>query len=499
MTRQEAIDIGRNDLLKFGRLITPKMFYLKSPKFHEEIAEIIMDREKRQILIEAPRGTGKSSIAVITCLHHAIYDKGDKFIILQSKTRPEAIRRLRKIKNILEYGQNFREIYGYCGQEVATIWREDEIQTTIGAYRVTIKALGTGQPMRGLLEDDTRVTLYYLDDPDDEDNTKTKESMEHNFDKFLGNKAGLDNRNGRVIVIGTPIRQGCIVELLRGTKSWETRHYEIEDEEGNLLWAEMYPKSRIEALKEEHRELGKMSKFYSEYMCKIVGEEDQLFKDEYLQYWDGRVEISPEGKFLRLTHLNGVEIEERIVPVTIFMGVDPASSVRQTADFSVVMLVAYDKDRNIYVLSYYRKRVSPVELANKILDLGVYYKPEKAGIETVGYQEMLRDYIRQEMDARGFYISGFERHEGFKPRQEKSSRLEQLHPFFYNRKVYLRKEMNEFRDELLMYPRGKHEDTIDSFYYATRRMYEPEHAVKVEKDELKYFLNTETEQSWMAV
>ena len=64
-------------------------------------------------------------------------------------------------------------------------------------------------------EDDTHITLYYLrDDPDDEDNCKTKEGMEDNFWNFLF-KSGLDKRTGRCAIVGTQITEGCIVARVR--------------------------------------------------------------------------------------------------------------------------------------------------------------------------------------------------------------------------------------------------------------------------------------------
>ena len=33
--------------------------------------------------------------------------------------------------------------------------------------------------------------------------------------------------------------------------------------------------------------------------------------------------------------------------------------------------------------------------------------------------------------------------------------------------------MNELKDELLMFPRGKHDDLLDGLYYATKNNYPP--------------------------
>lgn len=428
--------------------------------------------------------THNSTKTISKSLHHAVYGEGDKFIIIQSKARPEAINRLTKIKNILEYSPEFRDLYGYCGESIAEVWREDKITTRIGNSRVTIKALGTGQQVRGALEDDTRITLYLLDDPDSEENTLTKEQMEKNFDKFLGGIAGLDRRNGRVIVIGTPIRQGCIVDRLRNASGWTSVRYQSYDPQTKEpLWAEMYPYEWLMTKKEELKDLGRISKFYSEYMCEIVGEEDQLFKEEY---WDdrrytGHLETNKfDETFLVISSRNGIECKETI-PVNTFIGIDPASSTKQSADYFVVFPVAMDSKKEIYCLPFFRGRVTPNEGVDHIMHQLKTVRPKRGGIETTGYQEMLRETVRERMMVEDVYCPGFENKDGYKPRTEKSLRLEQLHPFFIQKKVWIPEEgMQAFIDELLMYPRGKHDDTIDGFYYATRRMYPPDHEIRKE-------------------
>lgn len=517
MTQEEiklqVIKERANDLILFARTITPVRFKLPTPKFHYEVSEMLMDRTKEQTAIQAPRGFAKSTLAVAMCLHHAIYDKGDKVIVIQSKTRPEAMNRLADIKNIISYSTSYVNIYGYAGQEIATTWREDKVKTIINGNTVVFKAIGTGQPARGMLEsgvtekegvvdvDITRITLYYLDDADDEDNTVTKEQMAKNWDKFQGSKEGLAV-GGRVIVVGTPIRQGCIIDrIFNDAISWNTRKYQAiwkENGETKLLWEERRDLEWLDNKKREFERDGTISKWYAEYMCEIVGTEDQLFKPEYLQYYEGSLEFERDDAYLRLTEINGNKTDI-VKPVNIFLGIDPASSTKQTADYSVTFPIAYDSNKNIYVLPYYRRRVTPTAHAEQIIETIRTLKPIRGCVETVGYQEMLRQYLRNRLLEEGLNLPGLEIK--FNPRTEKSARLEVLHPLFQNKKIYVSKNMQEFVDELSMYPRGKNDDLLDGLYYATRYLIVPDH-LKEDKeytDEEKMFIEgyRETKQeSW---
>ena len=41
-----------------------------------------------------------------------------------------------------------------------------------------------------------------------------------------------------------------------------------------------------------------------------------------------------------------------------------------------------------------------------------------------------------------------------------------MEPYFAQGKFHMKKDMQELKDELLLYPRGKHDDLLDGLYYA---------------------------------
>ena len=115
-----------------------------------------------------------------------------------------------------------------------------------------------------------------------------------------------------------------------------------------------------------------------------------------------------------------------------------------------------------------------MNLAESIIEYFKIYKPSKVRIESVGYQEMLREYIRQRCEEEKIFISGLEIKES--PRTSKSSRLETMEPYFAQGKMHMKKDMLELKDELLLYPRGKHDDLLDGMYYAMKGIYKPSHS-----------------------
>ena len=115
------------------------------------------------------------------------------------------------------------------------------------------------------------------------------------------------------------------------------------------------------------------------------------------------------------------------------------------------------------------------------------YYATKTRIESVGYQEMLRDYVRSQQ-----YIPGVEIKEN--PRTPKSFRLESLQPMFASGKIYILKKQRELVDELLMYPRSKHDDLLDGLFYSNKNIYPPYHESVSIKNDVSY--REETEIFW---
>jgi phage terminase large subunit-like protein len=449
------------------------MFTVPSPPFHKDLARALTDPTLRKMIFIAPRGFAKSSIvACLWVMWHIFLEPRPKVVILVSKTEGHAIRLLLTIKNALDYSLPLRNVFGYWGEHSAKLWRQNEVVLKDGT---AIICRGTGQQVVGLKHGDQRPTLVVVDDPEDMENTKTAEAMEYNLRWLLQALApSWDPQRGRICVIGTPQHQRCIVETLYDAEGWYSRRWkallgEPMGSEGSL-WPEWHNVSALIKEKESLESIGRLSSFYREYQCEIVGDEDQLFKPNYLRYYDGVLFRSGKYGFMQLKEKNGVQIPalQQVVPVTIFTGIDPASSTSQTSDYSTIVSVAVDKDMNRYILPYFRKRVTPLALADAILSYDKKVKADRTRVESVGYQEMLREFLRSQA-----YIPGLEIKEN--PRTQKSKRLESMEPFFCRGKIHLLKNMQELKDELMLYPRGKHDDLLDALYYSMKGNYPPTH------------------------
>ncbi len=458
-------------MVLFGKICMSNMFAVNSPKFHYEIAEQLLNPDKKQINIVAPRGHAKSSIVGgIFPLHHLMYGEGQKLVVLVSRTQDHAVKLLGLLKDTMDYSEAFRSIFGYWGQHSARSWSKSEIELKDGSMVI---CKGTGQQLRGIKVGNQRPTLIIVDDPEDENNTKTAEAMENNLRWLLQSAVpSLDPMKGRIVIIGTPQHQRCMVETLKGMHGWKNLTFKPDFDKNIALWEDWWSIEKLLEKKKELESINRLSVFYREYACEIVGDEDQLFKADDFRYYDGDF-IRKKGKsYLRITSLDGEKCD-KMVPVNVFTGVDPASSVKRGADYSVIYNLAVDDEDNRYSLPYYRKHATPLTLAEAIVNNFRRYRSEKTRIESVGYQEMLREYVLKRSRDENLFIPGLNIKEN--PRTSKSNRLESLQPIFANHKMFLKEDQQDLINELLLFPRGKHDDLLDGLFYANKGSYIPHH------------------------
>lgn len=286
--------------------------------------------------------------------------------------------------------------------------------------------------------------------------------MDANLNWLLGGAVPAvdDIYTSRIIVIGTVIHKYCMVNRLKTIEGWTKHWYKaIQDNGTDVLWPDRRPLSWLLDEKKGMASIGKASLWYMEYQNEVIAPETQPFKEEYLRYHNYKLRTYPQYRYSELYDQN----TGRKLPVNVYMGIDPASSVESTADFSAIVLLAIDHDKNFYIIDIFHSRVHPMDLAKKIQDMYNKYEPNLVNVETVGYQEMLRDFFRYNK----IYIPGMERKN--QPRTQKSRRILSFQPHFANGVVYLKKEMTGFIDEMIQYnpeKRNNQDDQLDAFYYA---------------------------------
>jgi len=455
-----ALQKLRNNMALFGRYCFPTALRKQTPPFHHEVYSALADDDEKRVLIAAPRGTAKSTVTtLIYPLWRLAFKKSDEdlFIVIISESQAQSINFLSRIKYHLTHSDNFRKTFGDMGPNTASRWTHTDVVLANGTR---IIAVGTGQRVRGFIEGDTRPNLIVVDDFESELNAFTPEARAKNRKWMTEAVIPSLSDDGKICMIGTVISEDCFLYWAKESETWKVLWFSIWDDEEKSIWPERFPKKRILGIKKEFQSVGNLNGFYQEYMNIAQSPDNAPFKPEWIQLHHYDYErINGQNCLVR-----EVGDEKKIKPVDIYCGVDPASSLSARADFFVICAIAVDSDNNKYIIDVYRNRISPAEQPGIIIDMFKKYRPRRMKVETVGYQEALRVAVRDLMREEELYIPGLE--SGVKPRNSKSERLLSLVPMFAKKQFYFRPQDIEPQQEFLSYPKGKHDDVMDSVWTA---------------------------------
>ena len=457
---QRALKKMQSNMALFGRYCFPTALRKQTPPFHHEVYSALADDSTKRVLIAAPRGTAKSTVTtLIYSLWKCAFKTSEEevFIVIISESQAQSINFLSRIKYHLTRSEKFRGIFGNLGPDTAQKWTATDVVLANGAR---IIAVGTGQRVRGFIEGDTRPTHIIVDDFESELNAYTPEARAKNRKWMTEAVIPSLSDEGKICMIGTVISEDCFLYWAKESPAWHTLWYSIWNEDQESLWPERFLKERILQIKEEDSSVGNLNGFYQEYMNIAQSPDNAPFKPEWIQMHHNDFEIRNGQALL----VRKIDDEEKIIPIDVYSGVDPASSLSARADYFVIATIGIDNENNKYVIDIVRDRISPSKQPGLIIDKYIKYKPRRMKIETTGYQEALRVGVRDIMKEKGLYIPGLEK--GVKPRTRKSERLLSMIPMFARKQFYFRPEDIKPQQEFLSYPRGKHDDVMDAIWTA---------------------------------
>ena len=474
--KEKVLQIAYKDLIAFGKLFSPQDFLASAtPPFHREVGKRLLDRENSQLALVLPRDHAKSTLASTAVLHRFLFAQKDspEFICWIGEAQDQACDNLAWIANHIVENP---AIHYYFGDLEGNKWTKNEIILKNGCRMI---AKGTSQRLRGKKQLSTRYTGMILDDFESELNTKTPESRLQikNWVTAAVYPAIDFDKGGFLWCNGTVVHYDSFLNgLLKANQeaintgedySWDVLTYKAILENGQPLWPSRWPLKKLEERKQFYIDSGTPAKFYQEYMNQAKSPEDEIFQEEDITngFYKANLRFDKEADSWYLKHLDG-----RQEYINIYIGVDPASTLGVRNDFSVIMVIGVTAEYDYYVLEYWRKRVLPMECADEIFKIAERYRPiRRINIETIAYQEMLRDYVMKRSKREGVFLPGIEKGiKGYGQQKKKDRLFEGLQPMFKAGAVHLRKDMHEFIGELLDFPKGSHDDCIDAFWLSTQ-------------------------------
>jgi len=390
----------------------------KPPALHEKQVEVLKAlKHNRFNVCVAGRRWGKTSLSIVASFEKAM--AGEKVWVI-FPVYPQAMDSFRVMKSL---ARQFPDEY-ITIREV-----EKRIEFSNGGS-IQIKSADKPERLRGA----GGLSLIVFD----EAAYQSKETWETV-------RPILSDSLGQALFISTPNGMNWFYELYENAKlkdDWKVHHYPTESN----------PNIMPEELFQAREELGSL--VYAQEFNAEFTEVGHMFKREWFKYYDTIAGDDPE-------YILGDEIVKHS-ELSIFGTMDTALSIKETADYSVIMTVGTAPSGKLLVMDVFRARLEAPELLPQIEAKINEYNMSWLGVEDssfgLGIIQMAR---RQGLPIRNL-----------KADKSKTARAVPAAAGVENGSIWFLKNAKwlvEFERELTSFPSsGSHDDMVDALAYAAR-------------------------------
>lgn len=176
--------------------------------------------------------------------------------------------------------------------------------------------------------------------------------------------------------------------------------------------------------------------------------------------------VSEDGDFFTKDMFRFYKPQDRppLDEMRLYAAADLAISTKQTADYSVFVVVGIDRQQNIWLIDLKRGRWNSLGLIDRMFEVQEMYNPELFGIETGQIELTLEPFIQKAEQERGISL----RYEKLRTRgADKGTRARPIQGRMEQGKVYFPTVestpwMSSLINELLKFPLGVNDDQVDA-------------------------------------
>jgi len=426
--RREIIDHNRIDILA-----TAVLGYEVQP-FHLRMLQYQFQHPNSLQL--AFRGAGKTTLCTVTKAIHYLLKDPDLRILIASDIMGDSTAILREIKGHYENGVKLAEVFGpYFDPARVTKWGIEEIDVlprTKFTKEASISCVGADTAVAS-----RHVDVILADDLVVEKNSRTSGRrgklhtwVYQSLDPCLEPPDPHVPHRGEHHRLGTRYHwddhYGHLIEHELA------EHHQIIpalDEKGRSPWPEKYPPEWFEKKK---KIMGTIL-FNSQHLC-----DTEAMKGEIFQYDDCQ------------------QIDDDEIPsgLKIFTGTDLAVGEKKKNDQFAQVAVGVSEKGDYYVLEIYAGHIRFKAQKEKFGEMYKRHDPIRAGIETNGYQAVLKSELKaDDKDYRILPIN---------TSVDKVTRAWKLSALFEDKRVFFRRNMNELIDQLVLFPNYRWDDLFDA-------------------------------------
>lgn len=308
--------------------------------------------------------------------------------------------------------------------------------TNKSGHQLGIRMFGSQTGIRGTRIYGQRPKLAVLDDLVSDQDANSKASLMSIKDTiYKGVNHALDPRHRKVIFCGTPFnKEDPIIEAVE-SGAWDVNVWPIcekfpcTEEEFSGSWEDRFNYQFVKDQYELAEKTGKLPSFYQELMLRISSEEERLVQEDEIRWYERKSLLEKRAAF------------------NFYITTDFATSKKETADFSVISVWAYNANGDWFWVDGICARQTMDHTINDLFRLVQTYKPQQVGIEVTGQQGAFIQWLQNEMVTRNvwFNFASSEKsgNPGIRPITDKLARFNLVVPWFKAGKMYFPKEMKQ--------------------------------------------------------
>lgn len=443
--------ILENNLYKFNKFILEVekgKGNVPLAQVHKDMCQFIDEQKHKKKLLLIPRGHLKSTVVTVGRTLQAIAANPSTRILIANATYANACSFLTEVKRHLKFNEKIHMFWGDLSQD-AERWSENSITLAASKKKEpTVIAMGVESNLTSQHYD-----LIIMDDLVNKDYVNTVDQIQKTID-FYKECLNLLEPGGEAILVGTRWHDSDLYGWILDKENNVLNDFNVFHRQaytGNLFSKEPGECELLFPAKHSQQHLKKLYEaqgpyiFSCQYQNDPIPQEDADFRKDWFKYYESG------------------DIRGRLM--NRFITVDPAISIEKDADYTGMVVTGVDEFGLIYVVDVVRKRFKPSELINEIFRLNQMYHPINIGIEDVAYQKSLQYALSEEMARRNEFLPLKPLRPGGK---NKDQRIRGLQPLYANGRILHNKNLDGTKyleEELIRFPRAKHDDIIDALSY----------------------------------
>lgn len=301
-------------------------------------------------------------------------------------------------------------------------------------HKLACKMFGAKTGIRGTKLYGKRPVLAVLDDLVSDDDANSKVQMAAIKDTvYKGVDYALDPKHRKVIFNGTPFAKDDIMIEAVESGAWDVNVWPVCEqfpctrEEFKGAWEDRFDFDFVMKAYQRAVLNGKVSAFMQEMMLRISSDEERLVQDSDIREYSRKTLLEYKGAY------------------NFYITTDFATSEKQSADYSVISVWAYNAQGDWYWVDGVCERQSMDKSINSLFRLVQEYRPQSVGVEVSGQQGAFINWIQQEMMTRNIWFNFASSEKsgapGIRPVVNKLTRFNLVAPLFKAGKMYFPAEM----------------------------------------------------------